>query len=176
MMAGRIPSWTRKVIRQQAQTYSAGGPLTVGIRTPRAVGARKTDSVNVSPAPSYLQRFYRAAAHFPAFQGRRRTVVCPCEGVDRALGALEVRPPGAYTPSVPSSALHAVGRIIKSPVPALPVSVPGAAAVYRTAALAPARCCRAKHLDAGDHSVAQLHPELLQEAGAEEPQLGGPGG
>lgn len=175
MMAGRIlPGYCRKVIRQQAQTCSADVWLTVD---PHSAGLKRAENgpSQRSPAPSYLQRFYRAGAQFPAFQGLPRAVVCLPEAIGRALGALAGRPPGAYTPSGPFRALHAVTSIFKSPLPALPVGVAGTPPVHGPAALAPARRGRAQNLDARDHSVPQFHPELLQKTGAEEPELGGPG-
>lgn len=175
MMAGRIlPGYCREVIRQQAQTCSADVWLTVD---PHSAGLKRAENgpSQRSPAPSYLQRFYRARAQFPAFQGLPRAVVCRREAISRALGALAGRPPGAYTPSRPFRALHAVTSIFKSPLPALPVGVAGTPPVHGPAALAPAGRGRAQNLNIRDHSVPQFHPELLQKAGAEEPELGGPG-
>ena len=57
----------------------------------------------------------------------------------------------------------------------LPIGVAGTASINRAATFAPARCSRAENLDFGHHPVAQFRPELIEEAGAEEPQLRGPG-
>ena len=56
----------------------------------------------------------------------------------------------------------------------LSVGVAGSPAVDGPAALAPARRGGSEDLDTGDHSIAQFHPEFLQQAQAEEPQLRGP--
>lgn len=175
MMAGRVPSWIRKVIRQQAQTYSAGGLLMVGIRTPRAVSARKRTQSTFHPRPViYTDSTARQpiSPHSGAVGGQwcahARALAAPRARWRYGL-RVPIRPAsltGLYTP---------LGGLSRGRCRALPVSVPGAPAVYRAATLAPARSRRAKHLDAGHHPVAQFHPELFQEAGAKEPQLGGPG-
>jgi hypothetical protein len=83
-MAGRIlPRLPQEVIRQQAQTFSADVWLTV---EPRSAGLKRAENgpSQRSPAPSYLQRFYRADVYFPAFRGLPRAVVCLREAVGHA--------------------------------------------------------------------------------------------
>src|SRR6478735_4052417 len=56
----------------------------------------------------------------------------------------------------------------------LSVSIPGTTALDTASTLAPARCRRSEDLDFGDHSITQFPPELIKQAGAQEPKLGGP--
>src|SRR5688572_6085837 len=69
---------------------------------------RKTDSVNVSPAPSYLQRFYRETGSIPASPGRRRAAMCLSLAIGRTCKAPAVPPSGSYTALGGLNALHAV--------------------------------------------------------------------
>jgi len=58
---------------------------------------RKTDSVNVSPAPSYLPRFYRVGVPKPAFRDRKRGGKWRWLAIGSACKAPGVPSLGSYT-------------------------------------------------------------------------------
>src|SRR5919107_2022301 len=106
-MAGRCRS--REGGRQPTGTSLGRGLRDQLAELSSAAGQRrKTDSVNVSPAPSYLQRFYRETGLIPALPGRRRAAMCLSLAISRACKAPAVPPSGSYTALGGFNALPAV--------------------------------------------------------------------
>ena len=89
---------------------TASASCSVGLRNrSRARKERgKTDSVNVSPAPSYLEEFYRETWSIPALAGRRSGPMCLSLAIGPACKAPAVPVLDSYTADGGLSALHAV--------------------------------------------------------------------
>ena len=111
MMAGRSPPGPRKVIRQQAQSYSAGGLRTVGTAL-RVLWARgKRTQSTFHPRPVIYNDSTARRAVTPHSRGVDNKPTCPLQAVDHALGAPTLLSPGAYTPARPCGALYAADTV-----------------------------------------------------------------
>lgn len=176
MMAGRFLPWEiQEVTCQQAQTYGAGDLLTLWGAADRGPECAENGLSQRLTRAQLSATILPRSAPYPRIPGAWTRCRVPMAGRWPRLG----RPKGTASwclyrlqplqaPTRPQADYQGIGA-------GLSVGIPRSAPVDTPAALAPTGRRGAQNLDAGDHAVSQFHPEFLQQAGTEEPQLGGPG-